>query len=214
MSMNKAILITRPNHDLVTNYLCVWTEPFVMSAKEKGTTPYDLKGSKATRSNFDSYLKRHQPSFLFVNGHGSSTTITGHEDQILIDGKTVFGGGVLYARSCDAGQSLGPDLVNSGLRTFIGYNRNFLLGYLLDKVTKPHQDNIAKLFLEPANLIASTLLKGHTAQEAHLRSRQDMYRNFKEMISSVATFEERYAARWLWSNINSQVLIGNPNSTI
>jgi len=68
---------------------------------------------------------------------------------------------------------------------------------------------LAKLFLEPSNSIAMVLLKGHTVQEAHNRSRAAMYKNFRKMVSSAASYEERFAARWLWSNLKNQVLIGN-----
>jgi len=212
--MNRAILITRPDHDLVTKYLYVWTGLFIKIAKKKGVKYFDLSGKKAIRQKFESYLKKQKPSLLFLNGHGSREVITGHDDEILIDKDSSFRGGVTYARSCDAGQLLGRILVNSGLETFIGYKRKFILGYSPDKTTKPLQDNIAKLFLEPSNLVPSTLLKGHTSQNAYERSKQAMHKNFQKMISSVATFEERYAAKWLWSNMSCQVLLGNPHSKI
>lgn len=40
-----SILITRPNHDLATNYLCLWTESVVEFSNKKGKT-FDLKGDK------------------------------------------------------------------------------------------------------------------------------------------------------------------------
>lgn len=73
---------------------------------------------------------------------------------------------------------------------------------------------MAKLFLEPSNLIPTTLLKGHTVGEAHERAKQEMIKNFRKMISSASTFEERYAARWLWSDIRSQVIIGDHNASL
>lgn len=212
--MNKAILITRPNHDTETNYLCAWSQQIVTLAKDKGLIVYDLLGKKATREKFKSYFSNHHPSFVFLNGHGNATLVAGAENEPLLNQKDNIETSVVYARSCEAAIKLGFQLVKHAVKTFIGYKRKFLFGYSADKITKPLNDPIARLFLEPSNLIASTLIKNHSAQEANNRSKQAMYRNFRKMISSNATYEERYAARWLWSNINSQVILGILNSKI
>ena len=57
-------------------------------------------------------------------------------------------------------------------------------------------------------------LNGHTVDEANQRSKQAMIKNFRKMISSDSTFEERFTARWLWSNIRSQVLWGNKDTRL
>ncbi len=213
METNNVVLITRPHHEIVTNYLCVWSEEFVESAKKKATV-YDLKGPKVTRTNFESYVKSHHPSFVFLNGHGSAELITGHENEVILDEHSDLGPVIVYARSCEAARILGPALVSQSLKAFIGYKRNFICGYSPDKITRPMEDHIASLFLEPSNLVASTIVKGNTAEEAHFRSRQAMYKNFRRMISSAATHEERFAARWLWSNINNQTLIGDSQAKL
>ena len=204
-----SVLVVRPDHELVTRYLCVWSEEVVALLEEKGINKLDLRGKKATRKEFESYVKTHKPSVIFLNGHGNAKEIAGYDDKIIVDETTVLADAIVYARSCDAGRELGHTLVSRGTRSFIGYNRKFILGYLPDKVMRPLEDSIAKLFLGPSNLAVSTVLKGNTAEEAHVRSRGAMYKNFRRMISSTATFEERFAARWLWSNINGQVLLGD-----
>lgn len=214
MEKSKSILITRPNHDHITNYLYFWVEEVIKLAQRKGFFVYDLRGKKASRKQLESYVQKNKPSFLFLNGHGSAITITGNDDEPLIDLSSSVLGRVIYARSCDAGQKLGADLVKKGTETFIGYDRKFIFGYTPLKITRPEDDDIAKLFLEPSNLVASTLIKGHTTIEAHNRSKDAMYKNFFRMVSSGATDEERYAARWLWGDIKSQVLIGDENSRI
>jgi hypothetical protein len=79
---------------------------------------------------------------------------------------------------------------------------------------KPASDPIAKMFLESSNLVVSTLIKGHTSIEADLRSKEAMSKNLKHMISSEADLEERYAAPAMWSNINSQIILGDKNAKI
>lgn len=215
--MTKSILVTRPDHDPVTRYLCVWSEQIITLAKSKGFITYDLKGSKSRRSSFQSYMVAKRPKFLFLNGHGDTETIAGHDNDPLLDMTDMTSnmkGTIIYARSCDAGKALGPHLVNRGAQSFIGYKRKFICGYSPDKILKPHQDPIACLFLEPSNLVASTLIKGYTTLKAHHRSRDAMYRNFRKMISSASSYEERYAARWLWADMNSQVLLGDHEGKI
>lgn len=207
--MNKSILITRPDYDLITKYFYIWSKGIIDFAKNKSFDVYDLKGKKSNKKEFMSYIDKRFPSIIFLNGHGNANSFTGHNGEMLIDLESVLKNSIIYARSCEVGQNLGFKLIENGAKTFIGYNRKFFCGYTPEKITKPLEDNIAGLFLEPSNLVVSTLLKNNSAQEAHNRSKEQMYKNFRKMISSTATFEEKYSARWLWSNLNSQVLFGD-----
>lgn len=81
--MNSALLLTRPNHDIGTNYLYYWSEVAVNLTY--GFKILDLKGSKANRVNFASYIKNHQPSIVFFNGHGSENSIYGYNDEVIIE---------------------------------------------------------------------------------------------------------------------------------
>lgn len=209
MPVNRAMLMTRPDHETVTKYLCVWSEEVKEFAKHKGIAVYDLKGKKANRKEFESYLSRNRPALLFLNGHGNAEVITGYDNSTLLDQDSFVSEAIVYGRSCDAALLLGPYLVQNGARTFIGYRRKFILGYTPEKIMKPLEDPIARLFLEPSNLVVTTLLKGNTTSEAHRRSRDEMYKNFLKMLASTATYEERHAAPWLWSNFNNQTLSGD-----
>ncbi|MCX6792299.1 MAG: hypothetical protein NT149_04655 [Candidatus Gottesmanbacteria bacterium] len=215
--MNKSLLVTRPNYDSATHYLYRWTEPVIAEAKRKHIPVYDLKEDKATKKTFLSYVQSKHPGFLFLNGHGDAFSVGGHDDEVILDKKIDTGAlldCIMYARSCDSGKVLGNTLVGRGVLAFIGYTRKFIVGTTRSKITKPLEDQLAKLFLEPSNLIATTILKGHSAGEADRRSKQAMLKKFGKMISSIGSFEERFAARWLWSDIRSQVVIGDHNASI
>lgn len=214
MQTNRGLLITLPHYDAVTRYLAAWSKSVMALALEKRIPVYDLKGDAATRARFESYVSAQKPSCIFLNGHGNAREIAGHKDEVIVDRRSAVGAPVIYARSCDAGQILGQLLVDKDGATFIGYTRKFIFGYTPDYMTRPLKDTMAALFLEPSNVVVSTLLKGNMAQEAHTRSKAAMYRSFRRMISSAASYEERYAARWLWGNITSQVLIGDPQRKI
>ena len=211
MPTNKSLLVTLPRHDVVTMYLSAWSEEVVALARTKRIPTYALRGEKATRTQFESYVRARRPSCIFLNGHGNADMVTGHADELMVDCASPLDETIVYARSCDAGQALGPLLAKEKYVVFLGYKRKFMIGYLLKNMARPQTDPLAALFLRSSNLAPLTLLKGHTALEAHMRAKEAMYRNFRRMISSAATYEERYAARWLWGNITSQVLFGDGN---
>ena len=212
-----SILITRPNHDQTTDYLSYWTKPVVDLAKKHLKT-FDLAEQRANKKDFESYTKTHSPTFIFLNGHGSESQVTGYNNEVLIDARDknlkAFSKSLFYIRSCKSGKILGPKLVQKGAHAFIGYEYNFIFLRDIKYTTKPLRDPTAKLFLEPSNLVASTLIKGHTVQEAYERSQKQMRKNLSMILSSGSGVEERNSAAFLWSNITAQVLHGNPNAKI
>ena len=179
--MNKALLITRPNHDPGTNYLFYWAGEVIIVAQKKGITVLDLSKDKATKKNFDSYLKRNQPKLIFLNGHGNKDSILGFDNEPLIS----------------------MDLA------FIGYIKSYRLGYSPSSITRPLQDKIAELFLTPSNLIPISILKGNSAKHTNSNSLKAMWRNFRFMLSGNASAAQRDAARHMWHNIQNQKLLGD-----
>jgi len=212
MVSSKYVLITRPNHDAVTDCLYFWTQQIVDIAGGKGFIVLDLSGKKANRSTFLSYLKKRDPVLVFFNGHGSDSVIAGYDNETLIgDGNTVklLFGKIIYARSCDAAKVLGVESIKHGALAFIGYKEKYWLATSEDKLTKPLQDSVAKLFLEPSNLVPSSLIKGNSAKEAYRKSQEAATRNISYMLSTAATDAEREAVPYLHSNRLNQVLLGD-----
>lgn len=213
--MSKSLLVTRSDHDEATHYLYHWSVKVIEKARKINFKVYDLAGDKAKKKNFNGCLKSKKPAILFLNGHGNATTITGQNLEPLLeaDRKSAVSGTIIYARSCDAAITLGKKLIKDGVKAYIGYNRKFILGYTPGKLRRPLTDPMAKLFLEPSNLVVITLIKKKTADEAQDRSRQAMWQNYRKMAAAPASSRKRYAARWLWSNYESQVLYGDPETT-
>jgi len=212
--MNFALLLTRPNYDVGTNYLYYWSEAAVNPSF--GFKILDLKGSKANQSNFISYVTKHQPSIVFFNGHGSEDVIAGHDNETLLESgenEHLLNGRIIYARCCDAAKRLGLNCVKSGALAFIGYNRKFILGYNDSYIARPLLDPVAKLFLGPSNLIPRSLLKRNTVCMALKKSKEAMLKNMRFMVSSSSSMEQRDAAPYLWANINSQVVIGDSEAS-
>lgn len=213
--MTRALLITRPDHDLITTLLFHWSISVINLAYRKGVKVLDLKGSKADKKSFSSYIKKHQPLIVFLNGHGNEDTIEGYDNEPLIEAnknESLLVKKIVYARSCDAAKNVGQLCVNAGTLAFIGYTKNFAIGYMPSKTTTPLNDPVAKLFIEPSNLIPISILKGNTAEEAYRKSQAAMLRNFRFMLSTRASPSQKDSAPHIWRNRKYQVLLGDKNA--
>lgn len=207
--MTDGILITRTSHDLPTMYLSYWCEPIIERAKKADIRVLDLSRKKANPANLLSYIQKRKPAIIFLNGHGGPDFVCGYDDVVLVDRKncaTLLKGAIVYARSCQAGAILGPDSIKKGALAFIGYSKNYSVGYTEEKRTRPLTDNVARLFLEPSNLIPQSLMFGNGPKEAYKISQKEMRKNLQYMLSSKASMDERDAAPYLWNNIKYQVV--------
>ena len=78
------MIVTRPQHDVITKYLSVWAEEVINFAKEKGIEVFDLIKEKANKKDFCGRVNKLQPDMIFLNGHGDDDCVTGHDDQEIV----------------------------------------------------------------------------------------------------------------------------------
>lgn len=171
MKTSKTLLVTRPDYDPTTHYCYHWSEPVIEKAKEKLFRVLDVITDKVTKDVFESYLIKQQPQFLFLNGHGSDTLVAGQDDKPILEENNVNvipKDSVIYVRSCYVGNKLGKSLIQYAA-AFIGYSKAFGFLRLNNYLSNPLADPLAKISFEPSNLVATTLLKGKTVEEAHDR---------------------------------------------
>lgn len=216
MIQSKVVLVTRPNHDITTTYFCLWAEKTLSLASRKHKV-LDLHSKKANRKTFESYAKKHRPNFFFFNGHGSDEVVAGYDNEpLLVSTKNdnLCLNSIVYIRSCSAAKILGESLIRQSAKSCIGYVTKFGFMRLVEKEREPLSDPLAKLYLEPSNIVATTLLKGHTALEAHCRGIVEMKKNLKKMLSSENPLADATGVVLLWSNIRGQVVLGDQNATI
>ena len=214
--MNKTILVTRPRYDDTTAYLNKWAGLVKEFAEERGCRVLDLDGEKANRAEFESYAKKHRPNFFFFNGHGSDEAVTGDQEKDLLLHKVndnFCTGAIVYIRSCNAGGTLANSLVAKGTKACIGYTTKFGFIRIVAYSTKPLEDPMARIFLEPSNLIATGILKGNTAAEAHRKAIKEMSKSFFMMLSSQGKFDQN-ALLVMSSNLRGQKLIGDSSAVI
>lgn len=215
--MSKAILITRPDHDLITTYLFQWSEYVINLANKRNIKVLDLSGKKANKKIFTSYIVKNDPILVFFNGHGNENVIAGYDDEPLITAnknEKLLKEKIVYARSCNAAENLGELCIKNKTIAFIGYKKKYTICYSDASVNHPLQDDIAKLFITPSNLVPMSFLKGNIAKDAYRKSQESMARNFSYMLSTRATQAQKDAAPYLWINKKYQVLLGDPNASM
>ena len=209
--MTKRLLLTRPDHDYATRYLSAWAEKFFNLAEEKRYSIIDLRRERANRKEFESVLRKRNPCFVVINGHGDDNLVAGYENEPLLKAQTsssLLKGKITYAISCRSALVLGEEAGQYKDTAYIGYKDDFILLYLEKYRTRPTEDNLAGLFLEPSNLVATTLLKGHTAKESVLRARQEFLRNIQKLLTSKTTTDDSSAIRYLVWDMKHLTLCG------
>ncbi|OGG14022.1 hypothetical protein A3D77_03450 [Candidatus Gottesmanbacteria bacterium RIFCSPHIGHO2_02_FULL_39_11] len=152
-----------------------------------------------------------------MNGHGNENCIAGDKDKIILESgvnETLLNDKIVYVRSCNVAAGLGVICVRNGTIAFIGYVKKYSLGYTPSSMFHPLKDKVAKLFLEPSNLIPISLIKGNSVKDSYRKSQAALLKNFIFMLSTRATKEQRDAAPSLWRNRKYQVVLGNENVTM
>lgn len=198
--MSKSIAVTRPDYDFTTKYLSYWAGQLIDDARARGHTVIDLLSTRATRKEFESVIKKIRPHFVFLNGHGSRSVVTGHGDDPLVqagDNEEILTGAITYALSCQSAAQLGRTVVRAGAKAYIGYTEDFIFMYDTEKRTKPHHDKTAAVFLDSALRVPQSLIKGNTAGDACDAGKRAFRKNIRKLLTSEATPEESSMIRYL-----------------
>jgi len=152
-----------------------------------------------------------KPLLIIFNGHGSDHCITGYEDKILIkagNNESWLKLKIIYAISCRSAAKLGPKSIKAGALAYIGYNSDFIFCHDACRISRPLDDKIVRLFLEPSSQVAVSLIKGNAAKESSSRSKKFFIRNIQKLLSSEALPESNQYAKFLWWDIKHQVCLG------
>lgn len=212
--MERTLLITRPEHDAGTTYLSKWSKKIIDLAEGRSIKVIDLHRERANRNTVIGILEKRGPKLIVLNGHGSDTSVYGHNDEVILkedDAKAVKDK-IIYARSCRSAKSLGKNSIAQGALAYLGYEEDFIM--LSDETSawKPLEDKTAELFLEPSNHIPVSLVKGHTAGDANNRSKTLFRKKMERLVIEGPSSENYNAIRYLLWDMNNQVCLGNENA--
>lgn len=215
--MVSKLLVIRPEWDKVTYYLSDWSYEIILLAQANSFQVKDLGGEKANRTEFEKFIKKQNPDFIIINGHGSPSKIQGHKNQIILEkdkNDDILKDKVIYALSCHSAKELGPAAVEKGAKAYVGYESPF--GFLTNKNKEciPNEDELANIFKIPSNEIPINLIKGKTVGESFEKSQE----KFKEMIikfgSSQSESEAKEIRFWLFWDMEVQVALGDMDATV
>ncbi len=197
------ILFCRPNHDNTLNYLHHYSKELVSLAKSSRHKTIDREGSKVTQKEILKIIEKKNPNFIMFNGHGSPTSILGHKDSpLILLGKNhhCLSGDIVYSFSCSSGLSLGRESVKGKLKCFIGYDLDFALGKDPDSQAVPKRDKVAKLFLEPSNILVSSIISGFDVENSIIKAKEKMIDNVWYLSTTKDFLEASYFAPFLFGN--------------
>lgn len=213
LSIPKSLLITRPKGDIALKYLEVWSQKIIEVAKKKGATILDLSDKRANRAELEKIIRKKCPELIVINGHGDYDLLTGQDQEILVkacDNHNILSDSIVYAISCRSAKILGTEVSRQGKGAYIGYVENFIFYYDETKVYRPLEDEKAKLFLEPSNHVAISLLKNHSALESSNISRKYFIKNMQKLLTSDnKSAENSQFISVLYWNFKNQVCLGN-----
>lgn len=209
--MLRSLLITRPDHDVTTNYLSKWSKEIIKESKDKGINVIDLDGAKANRNRVIGILEKRSPGLVILNGHGSQDSVAGHNDDVIlgVNDKKAVKDKIIYARSCKSAKVLGEKTISHGAQAYLGYDEDFYFLYSRDKISKPLEDEAATLFLAPSNQIPLSLLKNHCAGEANEKSKASLRKNIEKLLIDGSSSEHYRAIGYLYWDMIHQVCLGN-----
>jgi len=209
-------LITRPSHDITTHYLYFWSDEIIDTAKKKNKRVVDLKKDKAIKSKVESYLKKQPIRLVMFNGHGSEDSVAGHQDQVLIKSsknEKLLSSKIVYCRSCKSGKKLAPDSIISCADAFIGYDDDFIFYYDDNMSSRPLNDKTAAQFLKPTNKIITSLLKGHSVEDALKKSEEEFNKNIQNLVTSDTSESDMSSLRFLIWDKAHQTYHGDGQAT-
>jgi hypothetical protein len=217
MSSEKKLLITRPRHDPLLEYLFYWSQELINSAEDHKIRVLDCKDKEANKETVCKYLEKQKPGLVIFNGHGNQNIIAGYQDQELIktgENEHLLKSKIIYAIACKTAAKLGEEACKKGAKTFIGYAQDF--GVVMDssRICSPTKDRFSEPFKKASNKIGLSLIKGNTTNEAYEKSQNVYTELIREYATSNATKEDKEIRFWLFWNKRFQKIIGDKNATI
>jgi len=131
--------------------------------------PFQLLGMLVRRLPFQ--LAAPQSDVIMGVGHGDVDVFTGQNEAVILEvgryDPREIEGKVIKLLSCQCGVELGPDLVNNGCTTFMGYKDDYIWVIDADLVSTPWADKeYAGKCLMPVIDGLNALLDGKPAREA------------------------------------------------
>jgi len=216
--MVKRFLITRPNHDIITEYLHDFSKEIVKTLKNtKDIHVTDLEGKKSNRKNVEKSLFKENPKLVFLNGHGNKYEVAGYKEEIILDSNNIelLKDKIVYALSCDSLEELGAKAVEKGAKAYVGYKAKFMMVRDPSRVGTPRKDKNVLPFRRACCAMINSLVFGSSVHDAIERTKNE----YRDSIRSYGTSEDdiygdvpliRFALAW---NLEFLDMDGDPSAS-
>ncbi len=210
------VLFSRPDDDVTLHYLHYYSKELVKLSNDEGHTTFNKESAEANKKNIIGLIQQKSPSLIMFNGHGSPEVICGYKQEVLVDSTNVdvLKNAITYALSCSSAALLGREAIEKGAICFIGYESDFALGKDPDSEASPRHDKIAKLFLEPSNILLSSLLKGTKIKTALEKAKSKMKANIWYLHTTKEFPDAVYYAPFLFGNYLGLTVQGDEEASI
>lgn len=213
----KCVLFSRPNHDDTVAYLHYYSKQLIDLAKSKRLKIINKEGKNANKKIILNVIKKQKPNLIMFNGHGSPEFICGHANEVIVssgENPDVLFDTVTYALACSSADKLGRKVCEKGALAFIGYMYDFAIGRDPDSEATPSKDKIAKYFLEPSNILFSSLIKGKKVGESVLKAKEKMRDNIGFLETTDKFPEASFYAPFLYGNYIGLTIHGDKSVSI
>lgn len=211
------VLFSRPCDDITISYLYYYSKELVSESDHLGHKTINKEKKDANKEIILSIIKNQKPELIMFNGHGSPEEICGHKQEVIISaGKNpqVLKKAIVYSLSCSSALILGPKSVENGAISFIGYELDFAIGKDSDSEASPKHDKIAKLFIEPSNILFSSLLNRKSVEACVKKARKKMKDNIDYLHTTDSFPEAIYYAPFLFGNYLGLVAHGDKDAFV
>lgn len=211
----KPVLFVRPSYDDVTAYLFFYSKELVKMAMNKGFLTLNREKTNASKEVVIGIIQKKDPDFIMFNGHGNPDSICGHNDEIIInrgDNHSLLKNRMVYSLSCSSAAGIGMEVAD-GQTTFIGYLEDFGVGMDTRCQASIGQDDRARMFLEPSNLLVQSILKGNSAWQAAEKSKELMKKNLSLLRTDPAPDAKDYIP-YLFNNYIALTVLGNTQASL
>lgn len=212
----KYILFSRPKHDITMEYLYYYSKELIKLSESCNITVINYEKEDANKKTIVERIIKQKPDLIIFNGYGSTKTISGHKDEVIIscENAEVLKDKITYSLSCSSASKLGIEAVNKGALAFIGYKYDFAIGKDPDSEASPRRDKIARFFLEPSNILSSNLIQGNSAKVAVLRAKEKMRENISYLSTTKDFPEAIHYAPYLYGNFEGLIIRGEEEASI
>jgi len=193
----KKVLITRPNHNVPTQYFYYWSKKIIETAKLMEMDVLDLKVEMANKKAFDKAIKSN-PAFVIMAGRGHFKKAKMADNEILIEQEDCgkMKSKTICAFLSKSAEGLGEKSVASGATAYIGHDDDFILCCAPQKRSDPLLDEMAGFFLDPLRALVEDVLRGKTANISTEMAKKALKENIKKAGNSKYDFIAPYL---LWN---------------